>query len=170
MKYALTLNFETKEDLIKFLGDDDHSAASSKTVSANAAPKGRGRAVAAAVEAPVAIQEAPAVVAPPVAIPAPAVMPAPVPQALPQQAAPQAQAPFDRNMVIANINATINEKTSKGVQPAAVAQVCANIFAKIGIAVGTKIGQLDDQSLYNFNGHFMNDIQALQPMVQNNFI
>jgi len=175
MKYALTYNFESKAELEKHLAQMD----SANGVSTPVAPKAKAvlakskDVVAKDVLEDVVLPEAPKAPEANLFAPAPAVASTPIPNVPTALAPQQAQAPFDRNMVIANINATINEKTSKGIQGAAIAQVCANVFAKIGVAVGTKIGQLDDQSLYNFSGHFLTDIQAVQPLQaapQNNFI
>jgi len=167
MKLTLTYEFDSKEELLAHL-DVSREAPT-------APARGRAKTTKTDVLADVQLPAQPAPIADlfakaPAAqqnpLPAPVQAPA---QALQQQPAPApvqapAQAPFDRNMIIASINATINEKVSKGVPGPAIAKVCADIQAKIGVKPGTKIGELDDQTLYNFNNYFVTEIHQAQPL------
>lgn len=169
MKYALTLNFESKEALLDFLSENESEGVESTSVAATAAKKKGGKKKDALED--VKLPEAPSSAPLNLYAPQAAVDQSPIPvQAAPVAPVALAAIPFDRNMILANINATINEKTTKGVPSPAIAKVCADIFLKMGLPVGNKIGTLDDSALYHFNNYFVVEIENAKPLGSNNFI
>ena len=159
MKYSLTLNFETKEELQSFLDEGKEVASKPKA--------SRGKK--ADVLDDVKIPEAPA---------APSIFPASTPEAAPAPAAlspaPTLAPAFDRNIVLANISSTVNDLKTQGTPDQVIATVFANIFGKMGIA-GQKIGELDNTTLSKFNTLFYPEVASIaapvqKPVTANSFI
>jgi len=168
MKYALTLNFDSKEDLLEFLNENKSETVESTTVAATTAKKSRAKKVDAPenVMADVVLPEAPQAPA--------SIFPFEKVQQIPVQQAPVVQqqqaAPFDRNMVIAHISATNLELKNMGVADAKIAEIFGSIFKVMALAPG-KISNLDDTALYTFYTHYSPAVAALKaPAQTNNFI
>ncbi|HET8688179.1 MAG TPA: hypothetical protein VFM18_16215, partial [Methanosarcina sp.] len=130
MKYTLTIQSDSKEELLALLGE----AHVANAKAAGAAPKAKVEKAKPAKDAleEVKLPEAP-VAAPsifPTEAPAQAVSHVPAAHHTP---AHQAVA-FDRNMAITNISSTVNDLKAKGIPEQEVLKLFPAIFSKMGIA------------------------------------
>lgn len=134
--YKLTVEFDTKEELIAFLSETDEAAevtvskkSSKKKVAKKSAPKKEEK-----VEAPK--EEVKAEI-----VQEPATKPTP------------SQAAFNRDACLKRITGVIGNLQSNGMQGNDLANMIAGIFADLGLAQ-CKIGDLEDSSLINFSMAF----------------
>lgn len=158
MKYSLTLNFDSKEDLQAFLDADKAPTASSTTVAATAPKAAKKAAPKAKEEEVVVMPEQPKAAPAPFYPEAPKAAPVAPIVTTPIVAPPLA---FDRNIVLANISATVNDLKTESIPDNQIAALFMQVFSKMGQA-GKKISELDDSTLAVFNSHLYPEVSALR--------
>lgn len=138
--YKLTVEFDTKEELIAFLSETDEAAevtvskkSSKKKTSKKSAPKKEDK-----VEAPKEEVKPE---------PKAEIFQEPATKPTPSQAA------FNRDACLKRITKVIGDLQSNGMQGNELANMIAGIFADLGLAQ-CKIGDLEDSSLINFSMAF----------------
>lgn len=156
MKYSLTLNFETKEELQAFLaeGNSETAHVEEKPKAARGAKAKKTEDVLADVKLPDPVKEAPSIF-PKEEIAAPA--PTPIAQA------PEAPA-FDKAKALADISKTVADLKAQSVPDQTIASLFSNAFGQLGIA-GKKIGELEDEVFARFQPCFYAQVANLKDMM-----
>lgn len=164
MKYNLTLEFESKSELLSFL--ESHEASGSSvpvTVGASGSPasKGKGKTKGKNVEDAIPGEPSPVNVQP--------VMDPFAHQAAQQHQAPVQQAPVqqvnaapavDRNGIETHINSILADLRSRGVTDVQITDTFKATYAELGIAPA-KIGTLTDENLVKVYNTFVPKCNAL---------